>query len=34
MGDLAGANATEEDKILAMMSQAGEEFNPAKYALS
>lgn len=32
MGDLAGANATEEDKILAMMSQAGEEFNPANYA--
>ena len=29
-GDLAGADATEEEKVLAMMSQAGEDYNPAK----
>lgn len=29
-GNLAGADATEEEKVLAMMSQAGEEYNQAK----
>ncbi|XP_019853208.1 PREDICTED: E3 ubiquitin-protein ligase RBBP6-like isoform X2 [Amphimedon queenslandica] len=30
--DLAGANASEEDKVRAMMSQAGEDYNPTTYA--
>jgi hypothetical protein len=29
--DLASANASEEDKIAAMMSQAGEEWDPSSY---
>ena len=29
--DLSSANASEEEKVRAMMSQAGEEFNPALY---
>ena len=31
--DLAGANATEEEKVLAMISQAGQGFDPSQYAL-
>ncbi|XP_065065876.1 E3 ubiquitin-protein ligase RBBP6-like [Rhopilema esculentum] len=31
-GDLANANASEEDKITAMMQQSGESFQPDQYA--
>ena len=34
MANLSSANASEEDKVLAMMSQAGADFNPAKYVRS
>ena len=31
VADLASANASEEDKIAAMMNQAGEEWDPSLY---
>jgi hypothetical protein len=31
VADLASANASEEDKIAAMMSQSGEDWDPASY---
>ena len=32
-GDLANADATEEEKMMAMMSQSGEGFEPSQYVL-
>ncbi len=34
VGDLSLADATEEEKLMAMMSQAGEGFDPSQYVPS